>query len=363
MQNMDFFIRKKIEEDNYFNKKLDSKFKDKINNEVFSDVLNKFYEREDIIKSISKYKNVDENFIKYNNMFKYKLMHVLVANHVFNENDIHEDVFPKSKEYQDKLINNLYEGILNENLNDLEICSLFLSNPAISNILSILDIIDENIKKNPNDFYNLEFKHIIDSLKSMIILFNYKCFPQAMSVFRQALEQYITLVALEQNKNAIESFLNHQAITIKDATKKLSKEELDEYIVNNNLTYNTYKSYMNYGWLDSIKKFRELKEKKPNTKYSIKTVAQIANVMNFYDAMDFASNYVHSNFVFLDVDWNMVLKEVLDGVYEIVEWCVNSYKKLYKDIFIINDFDYFELFKKIEERTLRIIKDDNYCFF
>lgn len=346
----------------YFEDKFNYEFGDEISKDVINNTFMAFYSNEEYINILSKVKNISEDFIKYSKIFRYKLMYVIASNHLFNLNDINATFKENDPTYYYILAQQSLSALLNEDFNKLEVSSLFLANPAINNITSILRIINNNIKDRQDDIISLELKHIIDSLYSMIILINNKCYPQAMSVFRQALEQYITVVALFDNPNALPSFLNHQAITIKDATKSLTAEELAKYIEDNNLTYNNYKSYMNYGWLDEVKAFRDLKEKKPNTKYSIKTVAMISNSMSFYDAMDFASNYVHSNFVFLNLNWDLVIKEVLDGVYQILDWLIDIYKNINKDFLIIEGYNYELLYNSIKERALRVISDDEYKF-
>ncbi|MGM9971499.1 MAG: DUF5677 domain-containing protein [Anaeroplasmataceae bacterium] len=361
MQDIKEYIMTIEQEEKYINSKLDYEFSNTVGKEIVAITLKNFYLNTELVNNLCKIKGVSYEFILYNKLFKYKLMFVIISTHLFNLSDINETVYEKDLNYQNKLLMDVYYNLLNEDFTKLEISSLFLSNPAISNICSMLRIIYDNIKLD-NDVISLQIKSIIESINAMVILLNNKCFSQAMSVFRQALEQYITVVALESNLNALPSFVDHQSITIKDATKSLTKEELDKYISDNNLTYNTYKSYMNYGWLDEVEAFKKLREAKPNTKYSIKTVALITDSMSFYDAMDFASNYVHSNFLFLNVNWDMVISEVLDGIYEIIDWIINIYTKRNNKLFIINGFDYLNLYKSLKEKSLRVISDEEYKF-
>ena len=105
-----------------------------------------------------------------------------------------------------------------------------------------------------------------------------------------------------------------------------------------------------------------MKDSNPKIKYSIKTTAEISDSMEFYDAMNFASNYVHSNFVFVDINWNIVISEVLDGTYQILDWLLFMYLDLDKKSFVINDIDYMELYRNEKDRILNVIKKNSYEF-
>lgn len=361
MDNIELFLRKFNAENNYYIGLLNKKIGDVINPILVNNVINNLYDNPNYIYQISKIKNIDKDFILLNDSFRFKIISIITASHLINLEDINGDVIETDKKYIDKLTNDTYKGLLIADLDNLDGSSIFLSNPIISNILCIINI----IKKELNDLSNpwvLEIRNIIESIESMFILFDKSCFSQAMSVFRQALEQYITIKCLAMYPNALSSFLSHQDITIKDAIKTLSKEELDEYIKNNNLNYNNYKSYLNYGWLDEIEEFRILKKEKPNTKYSIKTVSIISDSLDFYDAMDFASNYVHSNFVFVKLNWNMVLSEVIDGIYQIIDWLINNDNLSLEFNFIINGFNFIELYNEIKNRALDLIKNEDFDY-
>lgn len=352
--------RKILSDEKYFNNLYEKKFNGLASPQFVNNVYNRFLTHTDYIVNISKIKNIDMDIIVLNDTFRLKIVNTIISCHLFNLEDIKATIVESDINYIDKLCSDVYSNLLISNLTDLELDSIFLSNPLVCDILFMTSFLKEHIKKINETPWNMEIKNILDSFESMLILISKSCFSQAMSVFRQAVEQYMILKCLDIYPEAKESFLEHQKITIKDATGILSEEELDDYIKENKLTYNNYKSYLNYGWLDSIEKFRKMKEENPRTKYSIKTVSVVADIPDFYEAMDFASNYVHSNFVFVKMDWNLVISQIIDGIFEMLDLFIDEFEGL---SFIINGYDFKKLYIDIKERGLDIIKDEGTNFY
>jgi len=325
-----------------------------------------FIENPNYVLSLAHARNLNPDFITLSDAFKLKLMSVITATYRF---DLFENPnLVVNDEYLTKLLNEVYRGLLCADFYDMGGSSLFLSNPAISMAMHLfailrekgMETIEDPLKR---DVYTREIDNLIDSMTTVFSLFNKKCFPQAMSVFRQALEIFITIRTIDMYPESLQSFVEHQGVTIEDALETMGKKRLDEYIVSHNLTYNNYKSYLNYGWLDSIKRFTDMKKENPRVKYSIKTTAEISDSMEFYDAMNFASNYVHSNFVFVDIKWDIVISEVLDGTYQIIDWLIERSINVNPDLLKINDIDYKDLYYNEKDRVLKVIEDDSYKFF
>ncbi len=363
--NDEIIARKLLAEGEYYNKLITRNLDEDIDMNLATRISNEILHNKDYVYSISRARNINPDFILFSELFKIKLLSVINSCYKFdlreNQNLIIDDNYIK------RLSDETYRGLLIANYVDVLGSTSFSSNPAIALPLFILDIL-KGIEMNEigdllkRDVYKREISELISSLEAVFTLFNNKCYPQAMSVFRQALEIFITLRTLDLFPESLASFINHQAVTIEDALETMGKKKLDEYISSNGLTYNNYKSYLNYGWLDAIDKFREMKKENPRIKYSIKTTAEISDSMEFYDAMNFASNYVHSNFVFVDIDWDVVISEVVDGVYQMIDWLINCLLSFNKDILLLNELDYSDLYKNEKERILNVIKKDNYKF-
>lgn len=363
--NDEILARKILAEGEYFNRQIEKNIGKSIDVALCSKISQMFLQTKDYVLSLAHARNLNPDFIQLSELFKIKLMSVITAVHQFNLVEDPSTVI--NDDYLKRLLLEVYRGLLVADFDNLTGSTIYMSNPAISMAVFLLKELKERGMqgiKDPlkKDIYEREIGHLIESMLSVIELFNNKCYPQAMSVFRQALEIFITMRTLEMYPEALQSFLEHQAVTIDDALETMSKKALDEYIAANNLTYNNYKSYLNYGWLDAIEKFRELKKENPRIKYSIKTTSEISDSMEFYDAMNFASNYVHSNFVFVNIDWNIVMSEVLDGTYQIIDWLTLRAIKDNPNVLLINDINYYELYLKEKERCLSIIKRDDYKF-
>lgn len=345
-------LSKKIKADQeYFNKLIVDKISEYITPDIAVSTLINFLNDDESVLKLANIKNINPDFIKYNEMVHLKIVSVITAIYL---NDL--------QEYNEFRITNerLLDALIISDFNILESSTIFLSNPVISNVISAIYASKEGFK-DTEGFYNKMINNIVDSLKGVIELFNEKMYMQAMFLFRQALEHFITLKALDMNKNAMESYMYHQRITAAEVLGEFSQDDLDKFIVDNNLTYNTYKSYMNYGWLDSVEAFAQAKKEKPKLKYSIKTIAEITGQQEFYEAMDFASNYVHPNFIFVNVNWNMVLIEVLDGIYQILDWILELSIKEGKPCYLYGE-NSIELYKKYKEYAKELFKNENYNF-
>lgn len=346
---MNEIIEKKLAADQRnFTILFEKKLKDYISPKLAFEILDEFYKNDELVSLITKIKGYDIDFFRYNEMIHLNILIVISA---INQNLIALNIIPTKEE----ILKRLFDGVLTANLEFLDDSTVFMSNPIISNITNTIKYIKDDIKES-NHLYNVMLNNILDSLSSLLVLFDRKCFTQAMSVFRQALEHFITLKALDMNPNAIDSYLRHQAITAKEVLGDLSAEELDEYIKENNLTYNTYKSYMNYGWLDSVEAYRKAKEEKPKLKYGIKVITDVTGQQEFYEAMDFASNYVHPNFIFVNVNWDMVIKEVLDGIYQMLDWVLDWLRRAGKQV------ECFDVYLRIKKEAYDIIGLENYTF-
>lgn len=360
--NEDIIVKKIVAESKYYDKIISMKMNNDFDMEFAVSVSRRFLENKDIVYSLAEAKELDIDFILYSDVFKIKLLQAIISSKKFNDE---LEINLNGDEYLDFIVLESYRLLLTMNFYDNGICSAFLSNKVISLANFMLELLKEKIPLSiddalERDVYTFEIRDLIDSMTSVFQLFDRKCHSQAMSVFRQALEIFITIKTLNMYKEALPSFINHQAITIEDALEHLSKKDLDLYITNNNLTYNNYKSYLNYGWLDSIEVFRKMKEENPKIKYSIKTVAQISDSMEFYDAMNFASNYVHSNFVFVDINWDIVISEVMDGCFQMIDFMIELIKD--KSLLIVNGIDYLKLYQKEKDGILKVINKDNYIF-
>lgn len=339
-----------------FQEMLDNKLADSIHPALAISVLQIIISNDEWINRITDVKNISADFIRFNEMARYKIITIIASIHL-NDKELGNVVI--NDEYLKGLARRTYDALFVSDFNNLEGTSLFMSNPYISNLLNMIDMIMP--EANSNNVYARILTNIFESIKSVFILFDYKCYNQAMSVFRQALEHFITLKALDLNQQALESYINHQMVTVADVLHEMSAEDLDKYIKDNNLTYNTYKSYMNYGWLDAIPAFVKAKEEKPRIKYSIKTIADITGQQEFYEAMDFASNYVHPNFIIVDVNWDMVITEVLDGCYQMVSWGLE--KNIANGNSLIRcDVDFVKLYNDIMKEAILNTSKDKYCF-
>lgn len=360
--NEEIIIKKIIAENKYFDKILGQKIGNDFDNKFVVMVSKRFLSNKHFVYSLSNARGLELDFILYSDIFKLKLLQAILSATNYSKA---LDVKKSEEDYIKLILDETYKILLVVDFDNDIISGKFLSNKIISLSIFMLKLLKDKTYESiidpiEKDVYKSEISDLIDSMISVFVLFNSKCYSQAMSVFRQALEIFITIKTLNMYKSSLQSFIEHQAITIDDALEHLSKHDLDKYIKDHNLTYNNYKSYLNYGWLDQIDVFQKRKEENPKIKYSIKTVSEISESIEFYDAMNFASNYVHSNFVFVNINWNIVISEVVDGCFQMIDWMIELIKN--KDSLIVNGINYLNLYNIEKENILKIIKKDEYIF-
>jgi hypothetical protein len=114
--------------------------------------------------------------------------------------------------------------------------------------------------------------------------------------------------------------------------------------------------YIDYGWLDSIEEFKTDKSKKM---YRVKSMAKLIGLSEYYEWYANWSNYVHSNFLLLDIDWNHMvniavyqMSNLLLGMLDMYMW-LTGYDFNYKSI-DLNKYlqDMLKVYIEVEKVTI-----------
>lgn len=223
----------------------------------------------------------DNNFL--NTVSLNSLMQIIVLSESY-------ETMPYSKTFYNPLVSALYSiGYLLENRikNQLDDESIINKHGKI--LTSLLPYIDE----------------ALNSLESTIVLFTRKSYNQAAISMRTFIEEFIVIATLAHFPNTIEKFLFHNELKVKEELDaKTYKKEIDEYLKSQGIdpTNLTLRSkYIDYGWMDQIKEFESDKSKKM---YKPKTMSRLIGFEEYYEWYADLSNYVHSNFLYLKIDWN-----------------------------------------------------------
>ncbi len=185
--------------------------------------------------------------------------------------------------------------------------------------------------------FPIYLKEAMYSLISTLVLLSRHAYSQGFITLRTFIEQVIIITTLAKHPEALEAFEVHNKLKINEELK-VNVKSVDKYLEAHgiNPTNMTLRSkYIDYGWLDSINEFQSDQSKKM---YRVKTMAKIVGLDEYYEWYANWSNYVHSNFLLLDIDWNRLvnigmsqISTILIGMVDMYSWLC-GYTFNYKNI-------------------------------
>ncbi|MCR5786584.1 MAG: DUF5677 domain-containing protein [Acholeplasmatales bacterium] len=260
---------------------------------------------------------------------------------------------------------------------DSYIYNHFSYNPVVATSFSIAEHIIKRIdsgidKENMDNLHGTDkpffliptyLRDAMNSLTSTIILLTHGAYTQAFGTLRTLIEQVIIISTIAHYPEALEKFEYHIHLKHVEELEK-NKKEVDKYLESQDIlpTNMTLRSkYVDYGWLDSIEDFKTDKSKKM---YRVKTMAKLIGMDEQYEWYADWSNYVHSNFLTMEIDWNYKVNEAVNQISYLITNMQNLYMWLtgydfsYKGINLYKYMlDLRVVYKTIEEET-----NNNYEF-
>lgn len=227
----------------------------------------------------------------------------------------------------------------------------FTYNPLVASLYSISKILIERIDSKVDEanmlmlhqnnelfkLISIYLKEAMNSLNSTILLLSHRAYSQGLGTLRTLIEQVIIISTLANHPECLAAFKIHNELKVNEEFKKNLKE-IDKYLESKDINPSnmTLRSkYIDYGWLDSIEEFKTDKSKKM---YRVKSMAKLIGLSEYYEWYANWSNYVHSNFLLLDIDWNHMvniavyqMSNLLIGMLDMYMW-LTGYDFNYKSI-------------------------------
>lgn len=227
----------------------------------------------------------------------------------------------------------------------------FTYNPLVASLYSISKILIERIDSKVDEanmlmlhqnnelfkLISIYLKEAMNSLNSTILLLSHRAYSQGLGTLRTLIEQVIIISTLANHPECLAAFKIHNELKVNEEFKKNLKE-IDKYLESKDINPSnmTLRSkYIDYGWLDSIEEFKTDKSKKM---YRVKSMAKLIGLSEYYEWYANWSNYVHSNFLLLDIDWNHMvniavyqMSNLLLGMLDMYMW-LTGYDFNYKSI-------------------------------
>jgi hypothetical protein len=248
----------------------------------------------------------------------------------------------------------------------------FTYNPLVASLYSISKILIERIDSKVDEanmlmlhqnnelfkLISIYLKEAMNSLNSTILLLSHGAYSQGLGTLRTLIEQVIIISTLANHPECLATFKIHNELKVNEEFKKNLKE-IDKYLESKDInpTNMTLRSkYIDYGWLDSIEEFKTDKSKKM---YRVKSMAKLIGLSEYYEWYANWSNYVHSNFLLLDIDWNHMvniavyqMSNLLLGMLDMYMW-LTGYDFNYKSI-DLNKYlqDMLKVYIEVEKVTI-----------
>ncbi len=323
--------------------------------------------------------SLGENFINDDFSFSILLHGSLIGNYcvssyLYNKA---EDSLKEDTAFLNSLATNssMQMILLSDTYETMPYSRIFYS-PIVSAMYSITDIIEkriinkidnDNIVKKHNSVLMLNLlpyiREAINSLESTIVLFTRHSYTQAAIAMRTFIEEFIVIATLSHYPNTIQKFLFHNELKVKEELEpKKYKKEIDEYLKSqdinpDNLTLRS--KYIDYGWMDQIEEFVSDKSKKM---YKPKTMSRLIGLENYYEWYADLSNYVHSNFLYLKIDWNKFLNVQIQRLADITIKLIDLYKWLTDYDFMYKDLDLIKYFNDLNQAYTILMNKSEYKF-
>lgn len=248
----------------------------------------------------------------------------------------------------------------------------FTYNPLVASLYSISKILIERIDSKVDEanmlmlhqnnelfkLISIYLKEAMNSLNSTILLLSHGAYSQGLGTLRTLIEQVIIISTLANHPECLAAFKIHNELKVNEEFKKNLKE-IDKYLESKDINPSnmTLRSkYIDYGWLDSIEEFKTDKSKKM---YRVKSMAKLIGLSEYYEWYANWSNYVHSNFLLLDIDWNHMvniavyqMSNLLLGMLDMYMW-LTGYDFNYKSI-DLNKYlqDMLKVYIEVEKVTI-----------
>lgn len=203
-------------------------------------------------------------------------------------------------------------------------------------------------------------KEAMYSLISTLVLLSRNAYSQGFITLRTLIEQVIIISTLAKHPEALEAFELHNRLKINEELKTNLKD-VDRYLESKgiNPTNMTLRSkYIDYGWLDSIKEFESDQSKKM---YRVKTMAKIVGLDEYYEWYASWSNYVHSNFLLLTIDWNKLVNIAISQISSLLVGMIDMYKWLTNYDFNYKGIDLNKYLKDLIE-ALKLVEGESFDY-
>lgn len=257
------------------------------------------------LEEVFKLKSMDED----NGRVKYLLCKVIAAHHQSHcimLNALERRSILKDEDYKLKLAFNVMIQIRIEpyNIQGLENANLFLNEPYVAPAIVYSNIIINAIASH-RDFSKSEFKknevafgllhESCKSVASIMLLFQLGSYSQAITLYRNLLEQMTRLQILENHPESLNDYLkfcNYNIAYQREMPDKHFLKELEEKKIRKNWTQN----FLLYGWLDSIEGY--------NHNYSFKSATDLfSDGGATYKLYEYASRFTHATHIGLNYNW------------------------------------------------------------
>lgn len=135
-----------------------------------------------------------------------------------------------------------------------------------------------------------QYASMIRNVKSIDALLSISNLEDAYTIFRKYIETYILSISVIENSDCASKFIKHNTLL----TYKANGVNLD-------MVRSFYKDkpdgFLQYGYIED-----KVDSTEEDFRYSIRTVASVSNVIEYYDWYRISNNFVHNNTSGMSID-------------------------------------------------------------
>ena len=174
------------------------------------------------------------------------------------------------------------------------------------------------------NIFKKQYYSMIKNSMSIEALLSIGNLEDAYTIFRKYIETYILSISVLENPNVANKFLIHDKYLSYKATNT-NISELREF----------YKDkpdgYLQYGYLEDI-----VDSSDPDFRYSIRTVAEASNVLEYYDWYRISNNFVHNNVNNVSIDMEDGIEKLIGLMRISSDYFIKRLMDIIKKITIMN---------------------------
>lgn len=168
------------------------------------------------------------------------------------------------------------------------------------------------------NFFKKQYLSIYKNALSIDSLLKLGNIEDAFSIFRKYIETYILMMSILENPSIADKYLIHEKYLSFKASNT-NYYELKEFYKNKP------DGYLQYGYIEEL-----IDSSDPDFKYTIKDIANVGKISEYYEWYRLSNNFVHNNTTGMNVDVSSGTKKLIELINISSNRFINKLKEIIK---------------------------------